>query len=64
MVPGNPAALASAWQMALEAGGDEKARRGQRARERITEQFSVERLIEDTARALDAVVKPGAQRMI
>ena len=64
VVPGNPAALAAAWQVALEAGGDEKARCGQRARERIIEQFSLERLIEDTARVLEAVVKPGAQRMI
>jgi glycosyltransferase involved in cell wall biosynthesis len=64
VAPGNPAALASAWQMALEAGGAEKASRSQRARERIIEHFSLERLIEETARVLETAVKTGAQRMI
>ena len=64
VAPGNPAALASAWQVALEAGGVEKASRSQRARERIIEHFSLERLIEETARVLAATVKTGAQGMI
>lgn len=59
VTPGNPAALASAWQVALEAGDVEKARRGQRARKRIIEHFSLERLIEETARVLEAAVKTG-----
>jgi glycosyltransferase involved in cell wall biosynthesis len=58
--PGNPAALASAWQVVLEAGGAEMARRGQKARERIIEHFSLERLIEETARVLETAVKAGA----
>ena len=62
--PGNPAALASAWQMALETGGAEKASRSQRARERVIEHFSLERLIEETARVLETAVKTGAQWMI
>jgi glycosyltransferase involved in cell wall biosynthesis len=64
VVPGNPAALASAWQVALEAGVAEKASRSQRAREHIIEQFSLERLIEETARVLETAVKTGAHRMI
>ena len=64
VAPENPAALASAWQVALDAGDDEKARRGQRAREHIIEHFSLERLIEDTARVLETTVKMGAQRTI
>ena len=60
VVPGNPPALASVWQMVLEAGGNEKARRGQRARERIIEHFSLERLIEDTVRVLEPGVRRGA----
>jgi glycosyltransferase involved in cell wall biosynthesis len=63
VAPGNPAALASAWQVALEAGGTEKARRGQRARERIIEHFSLERLIEETARLLETAGKTGEQRL-
>ena len=44
--------------------GDGKARRGQRARERIIEHFSLERLIEDTSRVLETTVKTGAQRKV
>jgi glycosyltransferase involved in cell wall biosynthesis len=53
MEPGNPSALASAWQEALKTGVYEKSKRGQRARERIIEHFSLERLIEETARVLE-----------
>jgi glycosyltransferase involved in cell wall biosynthesis len=60
VTPGNPAALASAWQGVLKAGGTEMARRGQKARERIIEHFSLERLIEETARVLETAVKTGA----
>ena len=60
VAPGNPAALASTWQVALEAGGVEKASRSQRARERVIERFSLERLIEETARVLETAVTTGA----
>ena len=60
VVSGNPAALASAWQVALEEGGAAKARRSQRARERVIEHFRLERLIEETARVLENAVKTGA----
>jgi len=59
--PGNPAALASAWQVALEAGDADKAWWSQRAREHIIEHFSLERLLEDTSRVLEAAVKMGAK---
>lgn len=62
--PGNPAALASAWQVVLEAEGADKARRGQMARERVIEHFSLERLIEETSRVIGATVKTGTQRTI
>jgi glycosyltransferase involved in cell wall biosynthesis len=58
--PRNPVALASAWQLALGEGGTAKARRGQMARKRIIEHFSLERLIEETARVLETAVKTGA----
>jgi glycosyltransferase involved in cell wall biosynthesis len=61
---GNPVALASAWQEALDSSGTEKARRSQMARERVIEHFSLERLIEETARVLETAVKTGAQGMI
>lgn len=64
VAPGNPAALASAWQEALDSSGTEKARRSQMARERVIEHFSLERLIEETARMLETAVKTGAQGMI
>ena len=57
--PGNPPALVSAWQEALEAGGVEKASRGQQARKRVIEHFSLERLIGETARVLEAAVTTG-----
>lgn len=60
--PGNPAALASAWQVALGERGAAKARRGQMARERVIEHFSLERLIEETALVLETAVKAGAHR--
>ena len=44
--------------------GDGKARRGQRVQEPIIEHFSLERLIEDTTRVLEIIVKTGALRMI
>ncbi len=56
---GNPAALASAWQAALEAGGVEKASLSQRARERVIEHFSLERLIGETSRVLETAAKRG-----
>ena len=58
--PGNPPALVSAWQEALDAGAVEKASRCQRARERVIEHFSLERLIEETARVLETAVTTGA----
>ena len=64
VAPGNHAALAFAWQEALKTGVNEKSKRGQRARERIIEHFSLEQLIEETARVLETAVKTGAQRMI
>ena len=60
VAPGNPAALASAWQAALEAGGVEKASRSQRTRERVLKYFSLERLIDETSRMLETVAKTGA----
>ncbi|MDE3039479.1 MAG: glycosyltransferase [Nitrospirota bacterium] len=60
VTPGNPSALASAWQVALDAEGVEKARRSQRARERVIEHFSLEQLIQETARVLETTVKTGA----
>ena len=59
VVPGNPPALVSAWQEALDEGGVEKASRSQRARERIIKHFSLERLIEETTRVLETAVKAG-----
>ena len=64
VAPGNPAALASAWQEALDASGPEKTRRSQMARRRVVEHFSLDRLIEETARVLETAVKTGVQRMI
>ena len=60
--PGNPPALVSAWQLALDAGAVEKTSRSQRARERVIEHFSLERLIEETARVLETAVKTGEHR--
>ena len=60
--PGNPPALVSAWQQALDAGAVEKTSRSQRARERVIEHFSLERLIEETARVLETAVKTGEHR--
>jgi glycosyltransferase involved in cell wall biosynthesis len=60
--PGNPSALVSAWQQALDAGAVEKTSRSQRARERVIEHFSLERLIEETARVLETAVKTGEHR--
>jgi glycosyltransferase involved in cell wall biosynthesis len=59
---GNPAALALAWQEALEAGVAAQARQGQRARERITQYFSLKQLIEKTARILEVGVEARDQR--
>jgi glycosyltransferase involved in cell wall biosynthesis len=59
---GNPAALALAWQEALDAGVDEQAKQGQRARERIIQYFSLERLIEETALVLEAAIEAREQR--
>jgi glycosyltransferase involved in cell wall biosynthesis len=64
VAPGNPPALVSAWQEALDAGSVEKASRSQRARERVIQHFSLERLIEETARVLGATVKTRTQRTI
>jgi glycosyltransferase involved in cell wall biosynthesis len=58
--PGNPRALVSAWQEALDMGCLEKGSRGQRARERVIEHFSLERLIGETARVLEAAVTTGS----
>lgn len=58
--PRNPGALASAWQVALKLEGVQNARRGQKARERIIEHFSLERFIEETAHVLETAVKTGA----
>lgn len=57
VAPGNPAALASTWQEALDANDSEKARRSQMARKRVVEQFSLERLIEETSGVLETAVK-------
>lgn len=57
VAPGNPAALASAWQEALNTGDVERASRSRRARERVIEHFSLERLIEETALVLETTVK-------
>ena len=54
--------MASARQEALVVGGPEMTNRSQRARERIIEHFSLERLIEETARVLETAVKTGAHR--
>jgi glycosyltransferase involved in cell wall biosynthesis len=62
VVSGNPAALALAWQEALDAGVDEQAKQGQRARERIIQYFSLERLIEETALVLEAAIEAREQR--
>jgi hypothetical protein len=58
---GNPAALALAWQEALDAGVDEQAKQGQRARERIIQHFSLEQLIEETTRILEVTVEAKDQ---
>jgi glycosyltransferase involved in cell wall biosynthesis len=58
---GDPADLALAWQEALDAGVDEQAKQGQRARERITQYFSLEQLIEETARILEVTVEAKDQ---
>jgi len=57
VAPGNPAALAAAWQEALDASGPEKTRHSQMARERVVEHFSLERLIEETSRILKTTVE-------
>jgi glycosyltransferase involved in cell wall biosynthesis len=58
--PANPTALASAWQEALDTSRAEKLRRGQMARERVIEHFSLKRLLEETTRILEAVGSKGA----
>jgi glycosyltransferase involved in cell wall biosynthesis len=60
VAPGDPQALVSGWQEALDAVGDEAVSRSQRARERVIEHFSLERLIEETARVLETVGSMGA----
>jgi glycosyltransferase involved in cell wall biosynthesis len=62
VAPGNPAALALAWQEALDAGVDEQAKQGQRARERIIQHFSLERLIEETALVLETAIEVRERR--
>jgi|CXWL01.1.fsa_nt_gi glycosyltransferase involved in cell wall biosynthesis len=57
VAPGSPAALAAAWQEALDMGDAERASRSRRARERVIEHFSLERLIEETALVLETTVK-------
>jgi hypothetical protein len=46
----------------LEAGVAAQARQGQRARERITQYFSLKQLIEKTARILEVGVEARDQR--
>lgn len=60
MAHGIPEVVASAWQDALDVSGPEMTRRSQRARERVIEHFSLERLIEETARVLETTVKTEA----
>lgn len=60
--PGNPVALASAWQVAFGERGAARARRGQMARKRIIEHFSLERLIKETALVLETAVKVETHR--
>lgn len=57
--PGDPEALAAAWQEALDASRDEKTMRSRMARERVMEHFSVKRLLEETVRILEAVECTG-----
>lgn len=52
----DPMALAEAWCKVLEIGDAERVKLGQHARERITQHFSLDRLIEVTSRALEAAV--------
>ena len=52
----DPRALAEAWRRVLDMGDAERMKLGQRARARITQHFSLERLIEATSRALEVEV--------
>jgi uncharacterized protein (DUF2237 family) len=54
--------LALAWQEALDAGVAEQAKQGQRARERIIQHFSLERLIEETALVLETAIEVRERR--
>lgn len=59
--PRNPEALAKAWRETLEMGVAERTRQGQRARERIIQHFSLERLIQETALVLEATIEAREQ---
>ena len=60
VAPGDPKALALAWDTMLEIGSAERARLGQCARERILQEFSLSRLIEATSHVFEAVVHTGS----
>lgn len=53
----DPTALAVAWKKMLDLGSTERRRLGQRARERIVEHFSLDRLVDKTSSILDALVR-------
>lgn len=52
----DPMALAEAWRRLLDMGDAERVRLGQSARARITQHFSLDRLIEATSRALEVKI--------
>lgn len=62
--PDQPAALAAGWATLVEAGAEGRARLGERARERVVEHFSLERVVaqyEELYHSLAALPRSGAR---
>ncbi len=55
--PRDPAALAAGWARLLAHRADEREALGARARERIVREFTVDRLVDRSSRAFEAVVR-------
>ena len=45
VAPGDPEAMADAWGRLLGMGGDRRGRLGEKARDRIEESFSIDRVV-------------------
>ena len=56
VVADDPKALAASWHKMLDMGGAARGMYGQRARERVIKHFSLDRMIDETARVFEARV--------